>query len=107
MRVFISYAWENDEYRALVKRLATRLRQDGIDARLDAWHLEGITIPEFMGREVRNADKVLVVCSPQYREKVHAMEDGKQVTGTGWESMLLNSSIWADIRDCKKIKCTL
>ena len=66
MRVFISYAWENDEYRTLVKRLATRLRRDGIDARLDAWHLEGLTIPEFMSREVRNADKVVVVCSPQY-----------------------------------------
>ncbi len=32
MRVFISYAWESDEYRGLVKRLAARLRQDGIDA---------------------------------------------------------------------------
>src|SRR6266852_8917256 len=39
MRVFISYAWEDDEYRALVKSLAVRLREDGIDARLDAWHL--------------------------------------------------------------------
>jgi len=56
MRVFISYAWENDEYRALVKTLAARLRQDGIDARLDAWHLEGLTIPEFMSRETRYAD---------------------------------------------------
>jgi menaquinone-dependent protoporphyrinogen IX oxidase len=36
MRVFISYAWEDDQYRTLVKRLAVRLRDDGIDARLDA-----------------------------------------------------------------------
>jgi menaquinone-dependent protoporphyrinogen IX oxidase len=69
MRVFISYAWENDEYRTLVKRLAARLREDGIDVRLDAWHLEGLSIPEFMSREVRHADKILVVCSPQYRQK--------------------------------------
>jgi hypothetical protein len=93
MRVFISYAWEDDEYRALVKSLAARLREDGIDARLDAWHLEGLTIPEFMSREVRHADKILVVCSPQYRQKVHAMEDGERITGTGWESMLVTSSI--------------
>jgi TIR domain len=103
MRVFISYAWENDEYRALVKRLAARLIQDGIDARLDAWHLQGLTIPEFMSREVRHADKVLVVCSPQYRQKVHAMEDGERITGTGWESMLVTSSIWANVSNRNKI----
>ena len=103
MRVFISYAWENDEYRTLVKRLAKRLRDDGIDVQLDAWHLEGLTIPEFMSREVRHADKILVVCSPQYRQKVHAMEDGERITGTGWESMLVTSSIWANLSDRKKI----
>ncbi len=107
MRVFISYAWESDEYRALVKRLAARLRQDGIDARLDAWHLEGLTIPEFMSRKVRNADKILVVCSPQYRQKVHAMEDGERITGIGWESMLVTSSIWANVSDRNKITAVL
>jgi SEFIR domain len=52
MRVFISCAWENDEYRDLVKGLAACLRDDGIDARLDAWHLERLTILGFMSREV-------------------------------------------------------
>jgi hypothetical protein len=103
MQVFISYAWENDAYRTLVKSLAARLREDGIDARLDAWHLDGLTIPEFMSREVRHADKILVVCSPQYRQKVHAMEDGQRMTGTGWESMLVTSSIWANLSDRRKI----
>jgi hypothetical protein len=104
MRVFISYAWEDHQYRLLVKRLAARLRQDGIDARIDAWHLtEGLSIPEFMDREIRLADKILVVCSPQYREKVHAMEDGERITGTGWESMLVTSSIWAGVEDRSKI----
>jgi len=31
MRVFISYAWENDDYWAFVKRPAKRLGDDGID----------------------------------------------------------------------------
>ncbi len=103
MRVFISYAWEDDEYRALVKSLAVRLREDGIDARLDVWHLEGLTIPEFMSREVRHADKIIVVCSPQYRRKVHAMEDGERMTGVGWESLLLTSSIWSNVSNRKMI----
>src|SRR5205807_2634669 len=76
VRVFLSYAWESDEYRTLVKRLAKRLITDGIDARLDAWHVRsGQTIPEFMSSENRRADKILIVCSPEYRRKVHAMED--------------------------------
>ncbi len=103
MRVFISYAWEDDEYRALVKSLAVRLREDGIDARLDAWHLEGLTIPEFMSREVRHADKIIVVCSPQYRKKFHAMEDGERMPGVGWESLLVTSSIWSNLSNRKTI----
>jgi hypothetical protein len=95
VRVFISYAWESVAYRRLVKSLATRLRNDGVDARLDAWHLRGaLTIPEFMSREVRHANKVLIVCSPQYRSKVHAMEDG-HINGAGWEAMLVNAGIYA------------
>jgi TIR domain len=103
VRVFISYAWEDDDYKVLVNRLARRLREDGVNARLDQWHLEGLTIPEFMSREIRHADKILVVCSPQYREKVHAMEDGKHISGTGWELMLAASRIWADLDARDKI----
>ncbi|MDP8255269.1 MAG: SUMF1/EgtB/PvdO family nonheme iron enzyme [Candidatus Alcyoniella australis] len=96
IRTFISYAYEKDkEYLIWVRQLAARLRQDGIDARIDAWNLQGSTITEFMQREVRNADKVLVLCSPAYRKKVHDMEDGERVTGVGWESMLISSEIFS------------
>jgi hypothetical protein len=107
VRVFISYAWEDDEYRDLVKRLAARLRKDGINARLDAWDLDGLTIPEFMSREVRNADRILVLCSPAYRTKVHAMEDNEAINGVGWESMLLTSAIWAGNKDRKQLDVAL
>jgi len=107
VRVFVSYAWEDEAYRELVKRLAARLREDGIDARLDAWHLEGLSIPEFMAREVRNADRMLVLCSPGYRRKVHAMEDGEQVTGVGWEHLLLTSALWSNNKDRKQLDVVL
>jgi hypothetical protein len=106
-RVFISYAWENNDYRARVKSFAARLRQDGINARLDAWHLRGQTIPEFMASEVRNADKILILCSPLYRTKVHAMEDGKDVSGSGWEAMLVTSAIWNSHRTRDQIVAVL
>jgi TIR domain len=93
-RVLISYAWENAAYRQRVKSLAARLRANGVNARLDAWHLRGKTIPEFMASEVRNADKILFLCSPQYRARVHAMEDGQRPSGSGWETMLVGSGVW-------------
>ena len=99
VRVFISYAWEDGEdgeYRYWVARLAAQLRNDGVDARLDRWHLQsGQTIPDFMDSEIRQADKVLVLCSPKYQEKVHAMQAGGPSTGSGWESMLLSSAMFA------------
>jgi hypothetical protein len=92
-RVFISYAWDDDDYKLWVRQLAIRLRNDGVDVRLDYWHLqETDTIAEFMNREVRHADWVLVLCSPSYQSKVHLSEDGERSTGVGWESRLLGSS---------------
>jgi hypothetical protein len=36
-RVFISYSWDSDEHKDRVRALATHLRKNGIDARLDQW----------------------------------------------------------------------
>jgi hypothetical protein len=104
VRVFISYAWESDEYRTLVKRFAKRLIADGIDVRLDAWDVSGRTIPEFMSSENRNAEKILIVCSPEYRRKVHAMEDGERVSGAGYESMLVASTLWTERRGREEVE---
>jgi hypothetical protein len=96
-RVFISYAWENDAYRKWVTCLAARLRRDGINARLDSWHQgESQTIPAFMNHEVREADKIIVLCSPKYKQNVHAMEGNERVSGAGWEAALITSHMFAE-----------
>ena len=96
-RVFISYSWDSDDHKAWVASFAARLREDGVDARLDKWHVDDSPIPSFMNSEVRKADKVLLLCTPTYQEKVHAiyqekvhaMEEGKKVNGVGYETMLV------------------
>jgi hypothetical protein len=99
-RVFVSYSWDSDAHRGWVRDLATRLRRDGVESRLDAWHMRGGTIPEFMNREIRKAEKVLVVCTPTYQKKVYAMEDGEATTGSGWEAMLISNSMFTGgVRD--------
>ena len=90
-RVFISYSWDSDEHKQWVEQLATQLRLDGVDARLDAWHLGDRAITSFMTSEVRRADFVLSICTPRYREKVHATEDGEGRTGSGWEAQIASS----------------
>lgn len=104
-RVFVSYSRETAEYQDWVAGLATRLREDGVDARLDRWHrVTGESVAAFMNREVRHAKKVLVLCSPSYREKVHQTEDGAGTTGSGWEAGLLADQVFQNIPGASK-KC--
>lgn len=91
-RVFISYAWEDDAFKQWILRLAETLDRDGILVRLDQRHCEPTQpFPQFMASEIRHADLVLVVGSPQYRIKVHSTEDQLISTGVGYESILLAS----------------
>ncbi|MEM9388220.1 MAG: toll/interleukin-1 receptor domain-containing protein [Pseudomonadota bacterium] len=99
IKIFISYAWESEPYKAWVASVATRLRREGIHAILDRWDLGDQDIPSFMNRWVRDADRVLMIGSPQYRDKVHAMESRERVTGSGWESGLLTAQLFTDGAD--------
>jgi hypothetical protein len=55
--VFISYSWDDEAHKEWVRQLATQLRADGVDARLDHWHaVPGDQLPEFMEREIRGSD---------------------------------------------------
>ena len=50
-RVFISYSWDSKEHKEWTLSLATRLRDNGIDAVIDQTHLVlGARNPEFMER---------------------------------------------------------
>ena len=56
-RAFISYSWDDDSHKQWVADLATDLRNDGVDAKLDQWHaVPGDQLPVFMEREIREND---------------------------------------------------
>src|SRR5262249_35156874 len=62
-RVFISYTGMDKDNALWVKTLAEALRENGVDARVDVFHLKpGFDLPQWMTNEVIMADKVLVVC---------------------------------------------
>ncbi|MFL9826180.1 toll/interleukin-1 receptor domain-containing protein [Rhodoplanes sp. SY1] len=89
IRVFISYTRTSDEHQKWVQDLATRLRQNGIDARLDVWHLRyGMDLPQWMCNELDLAERVLIICNKAYAERAHG-----RYGGVGWEIRLVQGDL--------------
>lgn len=100
-KVFISYAWTSDEYREKVIAFASRLRQDGIDAILDAWDLKGGQNKyAFMEKMVTDpeVEKVLILCNEVYAEKADARKGG-----VGEETMIITPQVYAKADQTKFI----
>ncbi len=88
-KAFISYAWESDEIKLWVKELATELRSDGIDAKLDQWEVvPGDQMPHFMEKSVRENDYVLIICTPKYKSKSE-----NRVGGVGYEGDIMTAEV--------------
>lgn len=86
---FISYAWESDELKDWVKDLATQLRAEGIDAKLDQWEVvPGDQLPLFMEKSVRDNDYVLIICTPKYKIKSE-----NRIGGVGYEGDIMTSEV--------------
>lgn len=87
--VFISYSWENESHKNWVRAVATRLRQEGIDVRLDQWDLApGDQLTAYMESAVRENDYVLVVCTPHYKARSDQREGG-----VGYEGDIMTAEV--------------
>lgn len=88
-RVFISYSWESDAHKDWVRRFAERLTQNGVNVRLDQWHIvPGQSLTQFMEVEVYASDFVLVVCTKAYCRKALEREGG-----VGYEQQIITGNI--------------
>jgi len=69
-KVFISYSHDSQQHKEWVLGLASALRTNGIDAKLDQWDLSpGQDIAAFMAEGIRTADRVLLICTSPYVSK--------------------------------------
>ncbi len=86
---FVSYSWDNETHKQWVADIATRLRQDGVDARLDQWHtVPGDQLPRFMEAEIRENQFVIVICTPNYKRKSDA-----RTGGVGYEGDIMTAEV--------------
>ena len=89
--VFISYSWRDADHRTWVLAFAERLRQDGVNVRLDQWYMRpGDDIPSFMEVAVRESEFVILVCTPEFK----AAADNR-TGGVGYESQVLTGEVFA------------
>ncbi len=98
-RVFISYTGTNPDNKKWVKSFATKLRSNGVNARLDIFHLKaGNDLPQWMTNELIMADKVLLICDKYYAEKADNRKGG-----VGWETMVIQGDMLTHLDSNKYI----
>jgi hypothetical protein len=89
IRAFISHTSKTDEAIEWVKSLALYLIEQGVQARLDKFHLRrGMDLPQWMCNELALAQKVIVICDEVYKQKA----DGR-LGGVGWETMIIQGDL--------------
>jgi hypothetical protein len=89
VRVFISHTSKSEAAVEWVRALALYLIEQGVQARLDKFHLRrGMDLPQWMCNELALARKVVVVCDEIYKQKA----DGR-MGGVGWETMIIQGDL--------------
>lgn len=96
-RTFISYTGVNKNNRKWVKEFATKLRENGVDARVDMFHLKaGQDLPQWMANEIVLADKVILICDKEYAKKANTKKGG-----AGWETMIIQGDMLHNLNQNK------
>ena len=88
-RVFLSYSHDSEAHRVWVRQLAERLLQGGVEVTLDQWELRpGGDVVFFMEKGIRDADRVLMVCTANYVAKAEERKGG-----AGYEGMIVTGHV--------------
>ena len=94
--IFISYSHDSEEHKAWVKKFADDLeRIGGFEILLDQNLPKGTSLTRFMEYGLRVADKVLVIGTPQYKQKT---EVGK---GVAFEESIISADLMQRIDTTK------
>jgi hypothetical protein len=88
-RVFLSYSHDSEAHRVWMRQLAERLQHGGVEVTLDQWDLRpGGDVVFFMEMGIRDADRVLMVCTANYVAKAEERKGG-----AGYEGMIVTGHV--------------
>ncbi|MFV8749910.1 SUMF1/EgtB/PvdO family nonheme iron enzyme [Nannocystaceae bacterium ST9] len=94
-RVFISYSRENKDHDDAVLALAQGLRKHGIDAWMDRFERappQGW--PRWIMNQVEDAEYVLLVCTPTYKQRFDGREMGHDAREVTFEGLLTTQRLY-------------
>lgn len=75
--VFISYSWDSTEHKDWVLRLSKNLREAyRVYTLLDQYNRGGEDLISFMQNGLKKADRVLIIGTPKYKEKIERNSSG-------------------------------
>lgn len=98
-KLFISYRWTTPDHVDWVLNLATALRGDGIDVKLDQWDLKpGHDALKFMEEMVTDEaiTKVLIVSDRSYAERANQRQGG-----VGIEAQIISKKVYESTKQEK------
>lgn len=103
IRVFISYSHDNPAHSDAVMKLAGRLREDGIDAWMDAYEVSPPQgWPQWMLKQVKDAQFVLLVCTKIYQERFEGASPTGKGLGVKFEGATVTQALYED--ECQNRK---
>lgn len=89
-RCFISYSWDSDSHKDWVRSFAEQLEANGVEVLLDQWDVRpGADLPAYMETSVREADFVLLICTPTFAQKANA-----GTGGVGYEKTIVTGEVF-------------
>jgi hypothetical protein len=96
-RVFISYAHDDAAHVERVREFWLFLRANGVDAVLDLPAAdERQDWAQWMTRQIRDAEWILVVASPDYKRRAEGDAGPGEGRGVQWEARQIRDRIYAD-----------
>lgn len=97
---FISYSWDSPLHKEWVAKLAQDLADKGIYVLLDEYLEGGTTLSLFMELGIARADKVLVIGTPNYKDKCLGLS-----SGVAFEESIIRESMFQNLGTKKFIPC--
>ena len=95
LTVFISYSHDSDAHRAFALSLANRLREDGLDCRIDQY-VNGFPAEgwqRWMENQIEQADYVLIVCTSRYLQRYRGQDPGGG-RGVNFEGVVISQTLY-------------